>query len=122
MSAEKEGEVPEYPCNMDGREEEEDEVLEGGGPTSTSSGLPPFPPTVVTTGLPPKMKEVVLISLALLLLACSILLFFKHWKKNYRDINQLPYYSYLYHKDEEEFRYTYGTFRLERGRHFVTTC
>ncbi|TRY77450.1 hypothetical protein TCAL_08014 [Tigriopus californicus] len=26
-----------------------------------------------------------------------------HWKKNYRDINQLPYYAYLYQKDPEDF-------------------
>ena len=48
-------------------------------------------------------KEVILIVLALLLLVCSVLLFFKHWKKNYRDINQLPYYAYLYQKDPAEF-------------------
>ena len=29
--------------------------------------------------------------------------FFKHWKKNYRDINQLPYYAYLYQKEEVQF-------------------
>ncbi len=45
-----------------------------------------------------RIKEVILIVLALLLLVCSIALFFKHWKKNYRDINQLPYYAYLYQK------------------------
>ena len=44
----------------------------------------------------------ILIVLALLLLVCSISLFFKHWKKNYRDINQLPYYAYLYQKDPDE--------------------
>ncbi len=38
--------------------------------------------------------------MALTLLVCSLLLFFKHWKKNYRDINQLPYYAYLYQKEE----------------------
>ena len=42
-------------------------------------------------------------SMALTLLVCSILLFFKHWKKNYRDINQLPYYAYLYQKEEVQF-------------------
>ena len=41
-------------------------------------------------------KEVILVCLALLLLAFSMTLFFKHWKKNYWDINQLPYYAYLY--------------------------
>ena len=41
--------------------------------------------------------------MALTLLVCSILLFFKHWKKNYRDINQLPYYAYLYQKEEVQF-------------------
>ena len=44
-------------------------------------------------------KEGVLVSLALLLLVTSLCLFYKNWKKNYRDINQLPYYSYMY-KDE----------------------
>lgn len=48
-------------------------------------------------------KEVILIICALLLLLCSILLFFKHWKKNYHDINQLPYYAYLYQKEPGEF-------------------
>lgn len=62
---------------------------------------PPFPPRVSGTQI--RVKELVLICLALLLLICSILLFFKHWKKNYRDINQLPYYAYLYQKDPEDF-------------------
>ena len=44
-------------------------------------------------------KEVILVTLALMLLATSLCLFYKNWKKNYRDINQLPYYSYMY-KDE----------------------
>jgi hypothetical protein len=32
---------------------------------------------------------------------------FRHWKKNYFDINQLPYYAYLYKKDS-----TVGTFTV----------
>ena len=43
-----------------------------------------------------KAKEVILVTLALLLLITSLCLFYKNWKKNYRDINQLPYYSYMY--------------------------
>ena len=43
-----------------------------------------------------RAKEVILVCLALLLLVFSVSLFFKHWKKNYWDINQLPYYAYLY--------------------------
>ena len=43
-----------------------------------------------------KVKEVVLVTLALTLLVTSLCLFYKNWKKNYRDINQLPYYSYMY--------------------------
>ena len=50
-----------------------------------------------------RAKEAILVSMALTLLVCSILLFFKHWKKNYRDINQLPYYAYLYQKEEVQF-------------------
>ena len=65
--------------------------------------LPPFPPPVNVSGTEIRAKEVVLICLALMLLVCSILLFFKHWKKNYRDINQLPYYAYLYQKEAAEF-------------------
>ncbi len=68
-----------YPCEEEGE-------LEG---VESSAPLPPFPPIPVSSGPPIKAKEVVLISLALLLLACSVLLFFKHWKKNYRDINQV---------------------------------
>ena len=43
-----------------------------------------------------KAKEVILVTLAMLLLITSLCLFYKNWKKNYRDINQLPYYSYMY--------------------------
>ena len=50
-----------------------------------------------------RAKEAILVSMALTLLVCSVLLFFKHWKKNYRDINQLPYYAYLYQKEEVQF-------------------
>ena len=50
-----------------------------------------------------RAKEAILVTMALTLLVCSILLFFKHWKKNYRDINQLPYYAYLYQKEEVQF-------------------
>ena len=60
--------------------------------------LPPFPPVFPLHSAPLRPKEAVLIILALLLLVCSILLFYRHWKKNYRDINQLPYYAYLYQK------------------------
>ena len=66
--------------------------------------IPPFPPKFDPTPLTQiRFKEVLLISMALLLLVCSVMLFFKHWKKNYRDINQLPYYAYLYQKDDPEF-------------------
>ena len=34
-------------------------------------------------------------------------LIFRHWKKNYFDINQLPYYAYLYKKES-----TVGTFAV----------
>jgi len=63
------------------------------------TALPPFPPSYATAAEPLRAKEVVLVCMALLLLVASVLLFFKHWKKNYRDINQLPYYAYLYQKD-----------------------
>ena len=48
-----------------------------------------YPPKVTTSGTDIRTKEVVLVSMALLLLVFSLCLFFKHWKKNYRDINQV---------------------------------
>lgn len=61
------------------------------------------PPHVTVSGTEIRAKEVILVTMALCLLICSILLFFKHWKKNYRDINQLPYYAYLYKKEAASF-------------------
>ena len=55
-----------------------------------------FPPKITISGAEIRPKEAVLVSLALALLVFSICLFFKHWSKNYRDINTLPYYAYLY--------------------------
>ncbi len=73
--------------------------------STTGPSLPPFPPRISDYASSEQLraKEVILICLALLLLVCSVLLFFKHWKKNYRDINQLPYYAYLYQKEAAEF-------------------
>ena len=51
---------------------------------------------VRVSGTDIRPKEAILVSLALLLLVFSVALFFKHWRKNYWDINQLPYYAYLY--------------------------
>ena len=51
---------------------------------------------VRTSGADVRPKEIILVCLALLLLVFSVGLFFKHWRKNYWDINQLPYYAYLY--------------------------
>ena len=51
---------------------------------------------VRTSGAEVRPKELILVCLALLLLIFSVALFFKHWRKNYWDINQLPYYAYLY--------------------------
>ena len=53
-------------------------------------------PKLRVSGADIKAKEIVLVSMALMLLATSLCLFYKNWKKNYRDINQLPYYSYMY--------------------------
>jgi hypothetical protein len=53
-------------------------------------------PKLKVSGFDIKVKEIILVSMALLLLATSLCLFYKNWKKNYRDINQLPYYSYMY--------------------------
>ena len=53
-------------------------------------------PKVKVSGYDIKVKEIILVSMALMLLATSLCLFYKNWKKNYRDINQLPYYSYMY--------------------------
>ena len=51
---------------------------------------------VTTSGAEVRPKELILVCLALALLVFSVALFFKHWRKNYWDINQLPYYAYLY--------------------------
>ena len=56
---------------------------------SNPSELVNFPPKVTVSGTDVRVKEVVLVSMALCLLVCSMCLFFKHWKKNYRDINQV---------------------------------
>ena len=56
---------------------------------NTVMSAPHFPPQVTVSGTDIRAKEVVLVSMALLLLVCSLCLFFKHWKKNYRDINQV---------------------------------
>lgn len=53
-------------------------------------------PRVRMSGTEIRFKEVVLVCLALALLVFSIALFFKHWSKNYREINTVPYYAYLY--------------------------
>ena len=53
-------------------------------------------PKLRVSGADIKAKEIILVSMALMLLATSLCLFYKNWKKNYRDINQLPYYSYMY--------------------------
>ena len=53
-------------------------------------------PQMRISGADIKVKELILVTLALLLLVTSLCLFYKNWKKNYRDINQLPYYSYMY--------------------------
>ena len=55
-----------------------------------------FTPQITMSGTEIRPKEAVLVMLALALLVFSICLFFKHWSKNYRDINTLPYYAYLY--------------------------
>ena len=57
-----------------------------------------FPPKVTVSGTDIRAKEVVLVSMALLLLVCSLCLFFKHWKKNYRDINQVSEWFMTSHK------------------------
>ena len=46
---------------------------------------------VTVSGTDVRVKEVVLVTMALCLLVCSMCLFFKHWKKNYRDINQVKF-------------------------------
>ena len=53
-------------------------------------------PRIRMSGTEIRPKEVILVLLALALLVFSIGLFFKHWSKNYREINTLPYYAYLY--------------------------
>jgi hypothetical protein len=63
---------------------------------STTSTLTEQQAHVRVSGTDIRPKEIILVSLALLLLIFSVALFFKHWRKNYWDINQLPYYAYLY--------------------------
>ena len=60
-------------------------------PHESVMSAPHFPPkyNVTVSGTDIRTKEVVLVSMALLLLVFSLCLFFKHWKKNYRDINQV---------------------------------
>ena len=58
---------------------------------ASSSELVDFPPKVTVSGTDIRAKEVILVLMALCLLVCSICLFFKHWKKNYRDINQVSF-------------------------------
>ena len=69
--------------------------------TSTNGSLVPSTtwPKLRESGADIKVKEIVLISMALMLLVTSLCLFYKNWKKNYRDINQIPYYSYIYKVD-----------------------
>lgn len=54
-----------------------------------------YPPKVTISGTDIRAKEVILVFMALSLLVCSVCLFFKHWKKNYRDINQASVYTFL---------------------------
>lgn len=56
-----------------------------------------FPPKINVSGTDIRAKEVILVLMALTLLICSICLFFKHWKKNYRDINQVFLHFILHH-------------------------
>ena len=56
---------------------------------TVASMMAQTPPKITVSGTDIRAKEVVLVSMALCLLLCSICLFFKHWKKNYRDINQV---------------------------------
>ena len=53
-------------------------------------------PQITMSGTEIRPKEAVLVMLALALMVFSMALFYKHWSKNYRDINSLPYYAYLY--------------------------
>ena len=48
-----------------------------------------------------KVKEVILVSSALLLLAFSLVQFYKKWVKHYRDINQGSFTSYYYHYERD---------------------
>lgn len=63
-------------------------------------------PRVRMSGTDIRAKEVILVCLALALLVFSVSLFFKHWRKNYWDINQLPYYAYLYKVQSERYQQT----------------
>ena len=55
-----------------------------------------FSPRIRMSGTTIRPKEAILVILALALLVFSIMLFYKHWSKNYRELNTLPYYAYLY--------------------------
>lgn len=65
-------------------------------PESPPPPPPPWHPPRFTGSSELRPKEVILVLLSLMLLGTSLVLFYKKWKKNYRDINQIPYYSYLY--------------------------
>ena len=52
------------------------------------------PPLIITTSeFSINLKEIIILSLMLLLLIYSIVTFLNRWSKNYRDINQGPYYT-----------------------------
>jgi hypothetical protein len=65
--------------------------------------LPLFPPIYSNDGGGLfRAKEVIIVCMAIMLLILSMLLFFRQWKKNYSNINQLAYSAEMYPDEEKE--------------------
>ena len=56
--------------------------------------------TINTSDFNIHVKEIIILGLIFLLLIYSVVIFLKRWSKNYRDINQVPYYSSQEHEEQ----------------------
>lgn len=92
--------ISEFPCGP-----QSDELIGSeeaiGARNATLEMEEKFSPRIRMSGTTIRPKEAILVILALALLVFSIMLFYKHWSKNYRELNTLPYYAYLYKEPPE---------------------
>ena len=59
------------------------------------------PPLVITTSdFNIHVKEIIILSLIFLLLVYAVVTFLNNWSKNYRDLNQAPFYSHAEAEDD----------------------